>query len=124
MWLTPTFPPAVTTAIGFSNVALLIPNLSQNSSEMNEVVAPVSNRTLPGLVRILSVPITACSELSISSRVAQFSFPVGRFLLTLLFMPLFPPLLGCPFPPLTCPPPLVGHTPGGLLGQSGLRCPF
>src|SRR4051812_20532139 len=55
-------PPAVTTVIGISNVHLLIPNLSQNSLEMNEVVAPVSNRTLPGLVRILSVPITACSE--------------------------------------------------------------
>src|SRR3954468_15707127 len=124
MWRTITFPPAVTTVIGRSNVALLMPNLSQNSSEMNEVVATVSNRTLPGLVGILSVPITACSELSTSSRVAQFSFPVGRFLLPLLFFPLFPPLLGCPFPPLACPPPLEGQTPGGLLGQSGLICPF
>src|SRR3954465_13913230 len=119
MWRTIIFPPAVTTVIRLSNVALLIPNLSQNSSQMNEVVALVSNRTLPGLVRILSVPITACSELSTSSRVAQFSFPVGQFLL-----PLFPTLLGCPIPPLACPPPLVGHPPGGLLGQSGLICPF
>src|SRR3954468_8605440 len=119
MWRIITFPPAVTTVIGLSNVALLIPKLSQNSLEMSEVVAPVSNRTLPGLVRILSVPITTCSELSTSSRVAQFSFPVGRFL-----SPLFPPLLGRPLPPLACPPPLVGHPPGGLLGQSGLICPF
>src|SRR3954471_14032014 len=124
MWRTITFPPTVTTVIGLSNIALLIPNLSQNSSEINEVVAPVSNRTLSGLVRILSVAITACSELSTSSRVAQFSFPVGRFLLPLLFLPLFPPLLGCPFPPLACPPPLVCHPPGGFLGQSGLIWPF
>src|SRR3954464_13548259 len=124
MWRTITFPPAITTVIGRSNVALLIPNLLQNSSEMNEVVAPVSNRTLPGLVRILSVHITACSELSTSFRVAQFSFPVGLSLLPLLFLPLFPPRLGCPFPPLACPPPLVGQPPGGLLGQSGLICPF
>src|SRR3954467_1360827 len=124
MWRTVTFPPAVTMVIGFSNVALLIPNLSQNSSEMNEVVAPVSNRTFPGLVRILSVPITACSELSTSSGVAQFSFSVGLFLLPLLFLTLFPTLLGYPFPPLACPPPLVGQPPGGLLGQSGLICPF
>src|SRR4051812_49063786 len=124
MWRTTTFPPAVTTVIGFSNDALLIPNLSQNSSEMNEVVAPVSNRTFPGLVRILSVPITACSELSTSSRVAQFSFPVGLFLLPLLFLTKFPPRLGCPLPPLACPPLLVGQPPGGLPGQSGLICPF
>src|SRR4051812_41330851 len=124
MWCTITFPPAVTTVIGLSSVALLLPNLSKNSSEMNEVVAPVSNRTLPGLVRILSVPITTCSELSTSSRVAQFSFPGGRFLLPLLFLTLFPPRLGCPFPPLACPPPLVGQPPGGFLGQSGLICPF
>src|SRR3954467_9625896 len=119
MWRTITFPPAVTTVIGLSNVALLIPNLSQNSSEMNEVVAPVSKRTLPGLVRILSVSITACSELSTSSRVAQFSFPVGLFLLPLLFLPLFPPLLGCPFPPLAFLPSLTGQPPWGLLGQFG-----
>src|SRR3954465_11124532 len=108
--------------ITMSNVALLIPNLSQNSSEMNEVVAPVSNRTLSGLIRILSVPITACSELSTSSRVAQFSFPVGLFLLPLLFFILFPPRLDCPFPPLACPPPLVGQPPALFLGQSGLIC--
>src|SRR3954470_805072 len=118
MWRTVTFPPAVTTVIGFSKVALLIPNLSQNSSEMNEVVAPVSNRNFPGLVRILSIPITACSKLSTSSRVAQFSFLVGLFLLPMLFLTLFPPRLGCPFPPLACPPPLVGQSLGGLLGQS------
>src|SRR3954470_8235394 len=111
MWRTITFPPAVTTVIGFSNVAHLISNLSQNSSEMNEVVAPVSNRTLPGLVRILSVPITTCSELSTSSRVAQFNLPVGLFLFPLLFLLLFPPLLGCPFPPLSCHPSRVGQPP-------------
>src|SRR3954471_14066931 len=119
MWRTITFPPAVTTVIGLSNIALLISNLSQNSSEINEVVAPVSNRTLPGLVRILSVPITACSELSTSSRVAQFSFPVGLFLLPLLFLPLFPTLLGCQFPPLDFLPYRTGQPPCGLLGQFG-----
>src|SRR3954468_19719083 len=120
MWRIITFPPTVTTVIGFSNVALLIPNLSQDSSEMNEVVAPVSNRTLPGLIRILSVPITSCSELSTSSRVAQFSFSVGLFLMPLLFLPLFPPLLGCPFPPLTRLPSRARQPPCGLLGQLGL----
>src|SRR3954463_8523957 len=124
MWRTITFHPAVTMVIGLSNVSLLIPNLSQNSSEMNEVVAPVSNRNFPGLVRILSVPITACSELSTSSKVAQFSFPVGLFLLPFLFLTLFPPRLGCPLPPLAFPPPLVGQPPGGLLGQLGLIWPF
>src|SRR5215217_7108308 len=85
-WVTKIVPPADKTVIGVSNLEHLSPNCSTNSRARNDVVAPVSNNTLPGWVRMLSVPKTAWSDSPACSKVVQFSFPYGFPLLLLLLL--------------------------------------
>jgi hypothetical protein len=48
-WDTKSLPPAVTTVIGCAIAQHLTPYFSTKSLEMNEVVAPVSNKTFTGI---------------------------------------------------------------------------
>jgi hypothetical protein len=51
MCVTKIIPPADKIVIGYANSLHRIPYASMNSLDINEVVAPVSNKNLPGYVK-------------------------------------------------------------------------